>query len=109
VTGEEAGKFCAAPPRGGTSRRFTPRVPSPVRGSVTRGYGSKAPSGLPETTSAAVGNGRVAPLECAALQALIGIEAGSVATAGIGLKSIPNGSKKKVGGSRKPHRRGRLA
>jgi hypothetical protein len=46
VTGEAAGNLCAAPLRGGTSRRFLPRVPSPLRGSVTRGYGSKAPSGL---------------------------------------------------------------
>jgi hypothetical protein len=60
-------KTCAAPPRGGTSRRLPPRVPSPLRGSVTRGYGSKAPSGLPEGRQH---NGRVAPLKNAALRAL---------------------------------------
>jgi hypothetical protein len=38
---------CSAPPRGGTYRPLPPRVPSPLRGSVTRGYGSKAPSGPP--------------------------------------------------------------
>jgi hypothetical protein len=38
-----------APPLGGAGspHRPQPRVPSPLRGSVTRGYGSKAPSGLP--------------------------------------------------------------